>query len=131
MNLYNSFLYFIIFVKLLYVITTLLQLTQLFNFKFFSDKFYKSNDENKEKTENLYIFLMSILIIIIFNNRTKYTYKFRRLELELLFVFGVVLSIKLFVDWLKKYKVSNKKGNKIQDLLESIIEFIMPFVKSA
>ena len=131
MNLYNSFLYFIIFVKLLYVITTLLQLTKLFNLNLFSDKFYKKNDENKEKTENLYIFLMSILIIIIFNNRTKYTYKFRRLELELLFVFGVVLSIKLFVDWLKKYKVSNKKGNKIQDLLESIIEFIMPFVKSA
>ena len=131
MNLYNSFLYFIIFVKLLYVITTLLQLTKLFNLNLFSDKFYKKNDENKEKTENLYIFLMSILIIIIFNNRTKYTYKFRRLELELLFVFGVVLSIKLFVDWLKKYKVSNKKGNKIQDLLESINEFIIPFVKSA
>lgn len=130
MNLYNSFLYFIIFVKLLYVISTLLQLTKLFNFNFFSDKFYKSNDENKEKIENLYIFLMSILIIIIFNNRTKYTYKFRRLELELLFVFGVVLSIKLFVDWLKKYKVSNKKGNKIQDLLESINEFIIPFVKT-
>ena len=131
MNFYNYFLYFIIFVKVLFVITTLLQLTELLNYDFFSDEFYDSNDENKEKIENLYIFLMSILIIIIFNNRTKYTYKFSRLELELLFVFGIVLSIKLFVDWLKKFRLNEREGNKLQDILESINEFIIPFVKSA
>ena len=74
---------------------------------------------------------MSILIIIIFNNRTKYTYKFSRLELELFFVFGIVLSIKLFIDWLKKFRLNEREGNKLQDILESIDEFIIPFVKSA
>ena len=90
----------------------MLQLTNLFNYKYFSDKFYENNDENKEKTENLYIFLMSILIIVIFNNRSKQNYKFSRLELELLFVFGVVLSIKLFVDWLKKFRLNENKQIK-------------------
>ena len=131
MNFYTILLYLIIFVKLLYVITILLQLTNLFNYKYFSDKFYENNDENKEKTENLYIFLMSILIIVIFNNRSKQNYKFSRLELELLFVFGVVLSIKLFVDWLKKFRLNRKQANKTQDVLESIFEFIIPVVKTA
>ena len=131
MNFYTILLYLIIFVKLLYVITILLQLTNLFNYKYFSDKFYENNDENKEKTENLYIFLMSILIIIIFKNRSKQNYKFSRLELELLFVFGVVLSIKLFVDWLKKFRLNKKQANKTQDVLESIFEFVIPVVKTA
>ena len=131
MNYYNILLYFIIFVKISYVISILLQLTNVFNYKYFSDKFYENNDENKEKIENLYIFLMAILIIIIFNNRSKQNYKFSRLELELLFVFGVVLSIKLFVDWLKKFRLNRKQANKTQDVLESIFEFVIPVVKTA
>ena len=131
MNYYNILLYFIIFVKISYVISILLQLTNVFNYKYFSDKFYENNDENKEKIENLYIFLMAILIIIIFNNRSKQNYKFSRLELELLFVFGVVLSIKLFVDWLKKFRLNKKQANKTQDVLESIFEFVIPVVKTA
>jgi F0F1-type ATP synthase membrane subunit a len=131
MNYYNILLYFIIFVKISYVISILLQLTNVFNYKYFSDKFYENNDENKEKIENLYIFLMAILIIIIFNNRSKQNYKFSRLELELLFVFGVVLSIKLFVDWLKKFRLNKKQANKTQDVLESIFEFVIPVIKSA
>ena len=126
MNYYNILLYFIIFVKISYVISILLQLTNVFNYKYFSDKFYENNDENKEKIENLYI-----LIIIIFNNRSKQNYKFSRLELELLFVFGVVLSIKLFVDWLKKFRLNKKQANKTQDVLESIFEFVIPVVKTA
>lgn len=131
MNFYTILLYLIIFVKLLYVVSMLLQLTNLFNYKYFSEKFYENNDENKEKIENLYIFLMSILIIIIFKNRSKQNYKFSRLELELLFVFGVVLSIKLFVDWLKKFRLNKKQANKTQDVLESIFEFVIPAVKNA
>ena len=131
MNYYNILLYFIVFVKISYVISILLQLTNVFNYKYFSDKFYENNDENKEKIENLYIFLMAILIIIIFNNRSKQNYKFSRLELELLFVFGVVLSIKLFVDWLKKFRLNKKQANKTQDVLESIFEFVIPVVKTA
>ena len=115
MLFYSFFLYFIIFVKVLFVISLLAQLTENLNEPIFDDEFYELNHENKEKIENLYFFLMSILLIYIFKDRTKKSYIFDRIELELLFVFGFVLSFKLFVNWLKGFMDEDDQDDEHED----------------
>ena len=129
MNSYTIFQYFIIVVKLLFALTLIIQLTQYINLSHFTESFYETNSERKEKLENLYIFLMSILLIIIFRNRSKKTRKFSHLELELLLLFGFVLAIKTFVNWLKQLRdknINNKETNVISDAIEVTTDVFIP-----
>ena len=115
MLFYSFFLYFIIFVKLLFIISLLAQLTENLNEPIFDEEFYELNDENKERIENLYFFLMAILLIYIFKDRSRKSYSFSRIELELLFVFGFVLSFKLFVNWLKGFMDEDDEDDDHED----------------
>tara|TARA_Y100000589_G_scaffold38083_1_gene31856 strand:- start:189 stop:593 length:405 start_codon:yes stop_codon:yes gene_type:complete len=115
MLFYSFFLYFIIFVKLIFVISLLAQLTENLNEPIFDEEFYELNHENKEKIENLYFFLMAVLLIYIFKDRTRKSYSFNRIELELLFVFGFVLSFKLFVNWLKGFMDKHDEDDDHED----------------
>ena len=115
MLFYSFFLYFIIFVKLIFVISLLAQLTENLNEPIFDEEFYELNHENKEKIENLYFFLMAVLLIYIFKDRTRKSYSFNRIELELLFVFGFVLSFKLFVNWLKGFMDNHDEDDEDDD----------------
>ena len=115
MLFYSLFLYFIIFVKLLFIISLLAQLTENLNEPIFDEEFYELNDENKERIENLYFFLMAILLIYIFKDRSRKSYSFSRIELELLFVFGFVLSFKLFVNWLKGFMDEDDEDDDHED----------------
>ena len=104
MNSYLLFLYFILTVKCIFAFSITLELVNVATSKFFSKEFMEKNDEIQEKLKNLYFFLMAIMLIIIFRNRSKSSIKFMSLELELLYLFGLVLSFKLFFAWLKKLK---------------------------
>ena len=129
MNSYTLFQYLIIVVKVLFTLTLIIQLTQYIDLSYFTESFYEKNSERKEKLENLYIFLMSILLIAIFRNRSKGTYKFSHLELELLLLFGFVLSIKTFVNWLKQLKdknVNNEETNVISYAIEVTADVFIP-----
>tara|TARA_Y100001970_G_scaffold279398_1_gene386649 strand:+ start:733 stop:1140 length:408 start_codon:yes stop_codon:yes gene_type:complete len=130
MNSYLFLLYLIIFVKLCFALSLLIQVSSYFDLKFISEEFYEANEHNKERFENLYFFLMSLMLLSLFKNRSKHSYKFSKLELELLFLFGIVLFIKMFADWLKKYRETKSSGNKFADIADAIIEFVIPSLKT-
>lgn len=133
MNSYHIFLYFILFVKVLFAISMTLDLLNFGEFSFLSDEFFKKNHERKERLENLYLFLMSIMLIIVFRNRHKSSIKFIHLELELLFLLGLVLCFKLFFTWVRRFKevidADDKKDDNvdiIQDTIDVTTDIFIP-----
>lgn len=129
MNAYTIFLYAIVLAKVMYSLSVLLQFTELLGWDYFSNEFY---EKNKERFEHLYILMMSSLVIYIFRNRAKGTYKFTRFEAELFFVFGIILISQLFTNWLKSYvQVNDDKDEdeKESDVVEVTTDFIIPAFK--
>jgi uncharacterized membrane protein len=103
MDYYTLFLYLIVLIKISYSFSILLQFTQTIKWKVFPESFYKQNKENQERIENLYIFLMAVVLIYVFKNRQR-SYKFSNLEVELFFVFGIILVIRQATNWYQKNK---------------------------
>tara|TARA_B100000963_G_scaffold356316_1_gene376200 strand:- start:523 stop:933 length:411 start_codon:yes stop_codon:yes gene_type:complete len=127
MDFYVVFLYSIIVLKVCFAISLCIAITRYANIGIISDSLYDKNHEIKEKLENLYIFLMSITLIIIFRDRSRIHFKFSNLELELLFLFGIVLFMQTFTNWLKKYTEKRKKKNDdISNTLEVTADFFIP-----
>ncbi len=124
MNLTNKrgyvyFMYFIIFVKIIYLIYTIFDFIDVYDL-FYIDDYIPNIYYNKERLENLYFFLMAIIILLIMNNSNK-VYNFTYLEKELIRVFAMVLIFKIVVDFLKKYEENNK------EFYDTILDFLTPF----
>lgn len=99
-------------------------------------------EEYKEKMENLYFFLMSIMIVYIFCVPS--SRRLSSIERELLHVFGWVLMYSLFSKFIEKRTRKNKKDSKtsnssdvssknentnndtINDIIEELIDFFVP-----
>ena len=122
MNSYTGFLYFILFVKSCFALTLMIDLLDFVFSDLFSDEFVKKSDERKERLENLYFFLMGLMLIMIFRERSKLSIKFMKFELELLYLFGLVLSFKLFFTWLKRFRAMNKTEKKDDNIVQESID---------
>lgn len=126
MSAYTLFLYFIVLVKMLYSVSVLLQFTKLLGWSTFTSEFYTTN---KERFENLYVLLMSSLVMFTFYNRNKGTYRFSRFESELFFIFGMILICQLFTNWYDKYV--NVDHDEESNVVTTTTDFIIPAFKSA
>ncbi len=116
---YVYLMYFIIFVKIIYVLYTTFDFIESYEL-FDIDDYIPNIDYNKERLENLYFFLMGVMILLIMNNSNK-GYKFTYLEKELVRFFAMVLIFKLTVDFLKKYEENEK------NIFDSVLDFLTPF----
>lgn len=133
-DFYTLFLYFILLVKGLFALTMILDMFDFSDSKIFSKEFMEKNGERKERFENLYLFLMAIMLIIIFRDRSRTSIKFTGLERELLYLLGLVLAFKLFFTWYKRFKkvVLQDKSNKhtdtnvIQDTIDVTTDVFIP-----
>ena len=131
---YTLFLYFILFVKGLFALTMILDMFYFSDSKIFSKEFMEKNSERKERLENLYLFLMAIMLIIIFHNRSKTSIKFTGLERELLYLLGLVLAFKLFFTWYKRFKTvvlqdkssNNTDTNVLQETIDVTTDVFIP-----
>ena len=123
MDGYTAFLYFIIVVKVFYSMSVLLQLTEVLHWSFIPTQIYTINQANQTRFENLYIFLMSLMMFRVFRNRRSFAYRFRKLELELLYIFSIILISQLVVSWYQTY--INKEND---DAVKTTTEMIVPFV---
>lgn len=120
------FLYLIVFIKMLYSVSVLLQLTELLGWTTFSSEFYTTN---KERFENLYVLLMSSLLLYAFRNRSKGSFRFSKFEAELFYVFGIILICQLFTNWYDKYV--NVDDEEEGGVISTTADFIVPAFKSA
>jgi hypothetical protein len=106
-------------VKLVYVLYTTFDFIETYDL-FDIEKYVKNIEDNKERLENLYFFLMAVMITSVMMY-TKKGYTFTYLEKELIKFFGMVLMFKLTVDFLKKYE------DEETSIFISIIDFMTPF----
>ena len=89
---------------------------------------------NVRRLENLYLFLMAIMVIIVFRDRSKTSIKFTALERELLYLLGLVLAFKLFFTWFKRFKKvvlqdksnNNKDTNVVQESIDVTTDVFIP-----
>ena len=131
---YTLFLYFILFVKGLFALTMILDMFNFSDSKIFSKEFMEKNSERKERLENLYLFLMAIMLIIVFRDRSKTSIKFTALERELLYLMGLVLAFKLFFTWFKRFKKvvlqdkssNNTDTNVLQETIDVTTDVFIP-----
>ena len=137
MNVYVLFLYFILTVKCLFALTMIIDLLNFSTKGYFSEEFMHKNHERKERLENLYLFLMAVMIVVIFHNRSQKTKKFLPLEIELLYLLGLVLAFKLFFTWLKRFKrialkekMENEGGNNdiIKETIDVTVDVFVPLL---
>ena len=126
---YKILIFTIIIVKVIYLIIVVC--TQLAGFGIYFDKSKeKKFVEGKERVENLYFFLMSIMLIFVFY--TRHARKLKYIERELFHFFGWVLGYALFTKFMnrrKKLKNQNKNStdkDETEDLVSEIIEFTIP-----
>lgn len=124
MDYYTLFLYFIVFVKVLYSLSVAFQLTKLLKLKIVPDYIYEYNENDQKRLEHLYTFLMSTVLIGIFRKRTNFSYKFSKLEVDLLFIFGIILISELMTNWYQSYIDVDDDTKK--DAVETTAEFIIP-----
>ena len=126
--LYILLMIIIIIVKMLYIVVVFCG--QLSGFGIIFDKSKeKTFIEAKERVENLYFFLMSIMLIWAFNTFTVRDFKY--LERELFHFFGWVLAYALFTKFLERRKKLKKSKSsdsteEMEGLGSEIIEFLVP-----
>ena len=119
------FLYFIVLVKILYSVSVLLEFTKLLGWTVISNSFFA---RNKNRFKNLYVLLMSSLMLHTFKNRTKGRYSFSKFEAELFLMFGLILICELFTNWYDMHV--NVNNDKESDLVSTTTDFIIPVFKS-
>lgn len=124
---YKLLIFIIIFVKIVYIIIVFC--AQLAGFGIYFDKSKeKTFVEGKERIENLYFFLMSIMLIAVFYSRHTRTLKY--IERELFHFFGWVLAYALFTKFIERRKKLKKQKstvkNETEDLVSELIEFTIP-----
>ena len=124
---YKLLIFIIIFVKIVYIIIVFC--AQLAGFGIYFDKSKeKKFVEGKERVENLYFFLMSIMLIAVFYSRHARTLKY--IERELFHFFGWVLAYALFTKFIERRKKLKKQKstvkNETEDLVSELIEFTIP-----
>ena len=133
MNSYDFLLYFIVFIKILYLFVIFLHVLYKFDFLQLSKTQENNIEYSKEFIEDFYFFLMSIMIYSIFSNTKKIKYTFTHFEVHLLFFFAIILCIHLFEVFIESlrniYKEYLNKNKNVTHLVDTTNEIAFPIFK--
>lgn len=96
MDYFNSLIYVVIFIKVIFIILSIVHLELEYKGKT-NSKMYKTIEYWRERMEFIFVFLMSLIIIYVFYPYSDRSNKLTKETKILLYLFGFILIIT--ADW--------------------------------